>query len=195
MTAPLDLLLKYLAKIGEVKVYQDEEGRTRIEWKLKPLAFFWAKTYNGGISLNVKRLSFEDYVLISTGIGYCRVTVVARLYFKDVEFPEEFLLNECEIYFNSKKLVTISFSDVQYQGCCDSPSRDNSHDSDSDEEEEEDEEEIEKREEEADEICRKVTSCEDCPWEVCGDWCEILCEEEEEEMEEDMEDLEYEEEE
>ncbi len=52
--------------------------------------------------------------------------------------------------------------------------------------EEEDEEEIEKREEEADAICRKVTSCEDCPWEVCGDWCEILCEEEEEELEEDI---------
>ena len=123
MTAPLDLLVKYLSKIGKVKVYQDEPGRSRIEWKLKPLAFFWAKTYNGGISLNVKRLSFDNYVLISTGIGYCHVTVVARLYFKDVKFPEEFLLNECKIYFNSRKLITIYFSDVQYQGCCGSPSQ------------------------------------------------------------------------
>jgi len=129
MTAPLDLLVKYLAKIGKVKIYQSETGN-RIEWKLKPLAFFWAKTYDGGISSSVKRLSFEDYVQISTGIGYCHVTVVARLYFKDVEFPEEFLLNECKISFNSKKLITIYFSDVQYQRCCDSLSTDNSHDSD-----------------------------------------------------------------
>jgi len=192
MTAPLDLLVKYLTKVGKVKVYQDETG-SRIEWKLKPFAFFWAKTYNGGISLNVKRLSFEDYVLISTGIGYCRVTVVARLYFKGVEFPEEFLLNECKIYFNSKKLFTIYFSDVQYQRCCDSPSKDNSHDSD-EEEEEEDEEEIERVQEEADEICSKV-SYENCPSEICGDICEIYEEEQEmEDLEEDMEDL-YEEEE
>jgi len=192
MTAPLDLLLKYLAKVGKVKVYQSETG-SRIEWKLKPLTFFWAKTYNGGISLNVKRLSFENYVLISTGIGYCYVTVVARLYFKDVEFPEEFLLNECKIYFNSKKLITIYFSDVQYQRCCDSPSEDNSHDSD-EEEEEEDEEEIERVQEEADEICSKV-SYENCPSEICGDICEIYEEEQEmEDLEEDMEDL-YEEEE
>jgi hypothetical protein len=191
MTAPLDLLLKYLTKVGKVKVYQDETG-SRIEWKLKPFAFFWAKTYNGGISLNVKRLSFENYVLISTGIGYCRVTVVARLYFKDVEFPEEFLLNECKIYFNSKKLITIYFSDVQYQRCCDSPPKNNSHDSD--EEEEEDEEEIERVQEEADEICNKV-SYENCPSEICGDICEIYEEEQEmEDLEEDMEDL-YEEEE
>jgi len=52
--------------------------------------------------------------------------------------------------------------------------------------EEDNEEELEKIEKEADEICSKVTSCEDCPSEVCGDWCEILCEEEEEELEEDM---------
>ena len=193
MTAPLDLLIKYLEKIGKVKVYQGETG-SRIEWKLKPFAFFWAKTYNGGVSINVKRLSFEDYVLISTGIGYCRVTVVARLYFKDVEFPEEFLINECKIYFNSKKLITIYFSDVKYQRCCDSPSEENSHDSDSDEEEEEDEEEIEKIEEKADEICSKV-SYENCPSEICGDMCEIYEEEQEmEDLEEDMEDL-YEEEE
>ena len=44
---------------------------------------------------------------------------------------------------------------------------------------EEDEEEIEKIEEEADEICSRATSCEDCPWEVCGDLWEILCQEEE----------------
>jgi len=35
--------------------------------------------------------------------------------------------------------------------------------------EEEDEEELEKIEKEADEICSKVTSCEDCPSEVCSD--------------------------
>jgi len=59
--------------------------------------------------------------------------------------------------------------------------------------EEEDEEEIEKIEKKADNICKKVTSCEDCPWEVCGDLCQIICDDEEEELEEDMEDL-YEEE-
>jgi|GEM_PF-2361104 len=193
MTAPLDLLLKYLEKIGKVKVYQDEEG-SRIEWKLKPFAFFWAKVNGGSIGLSVKRLSFEDYVQISMWGDYCHVTVVARLYFKDVEFPEEFLINECKIYFNSKKLITIYFSDVKYQRCCDSPSEENSHDSDSDEEEEKDEEEIEKIEEEADEICRKVSN-ENCPSEICGDICEIYEEEQEmEDLEEDMEDL-YEEEE
>jgi hypothetical protein len=55
--------------------------------------------------------------------------------------------------------------------------------------EEENEEEIEKIEDEIDEICSRVTSCEDCPWEICGDLCEIICEDEEEELEEDMEDL------
>jgi len=44
---------------------------------------------------------------------------------------------------------------------------------------EEDEEEIERIEEEVDEMCNKATSCEDCPPEVCGDLCEIFCEEEE----------------
>jgi len=52
--------------------------------------------------------------------------------------------------------------------------------------EEENEGEIEKIEDEVDEICRRVTSCEDCPLEICGTLCEILCEEEAEELEEDM---------
>jgi len=43
--------------------------------------------------------------------------------------------------------------------------------------EEEDEEEIEKIEKKADNICKKVTNCEDCPWEVCGDLCEVICDE------------------
>ena len=50
--------------------------------------------------------------------------------------------------------------------------------------EEEDEEEIEKIEDEVDEICRRVT-CEDCPSEICGDFCEILCEEQD--LEEEVE--------
>jgi len=51
------------------------------------------------------------------------------------------------------------------------------------------EEELDNIQDEIDEICSRTTGCEDCPWEVCGDLCEIICEDEEEELEEDMEDL------
>jgi recombinational DNA repair protein RecR len=46
------------------------------------------------------------------------------------------------------------------------------------------EEELDNIQDEIDEICSRVTSCEDCPWEVCGDLCEIICEDEEEELRE-----------
>ncbi|AAS89083.1 hypothetical protein A53 [Sulfolobus turreted icosahedral virus 1] len=48
---------------------------------------------------------------------------------------------------------------------------------------EEDWEEVDEIEEEVDEICSRVT-CEDCVAEICGDLCEILCEEEQDLMEE-----------
>ena len=112
---PLGLLVKYLEKIGKVEVYQCKT-RTRIEWKLKPFAFFWVVAREGRISLSVKRLSFDDYVQIQVRKGYCNVTVLARLYFSNVNFPEEFLLTKCKIFFNSRKHVTIYFSDVQYKG-------------------------------------------------------------------------------
>ena len=51
------------------------------------------------------------------------------------------------------------------------------------------EEELDNIQDEIDEICSRATCCEDCPWEVCGDLCEIICEDEEEELKEDMEDL------